>query len=105
VCRGYTTSKGSCGRDVLRELQHTTAYVNCAEWTRARPLLQSVLSQLKARQQGPVPAHAVRLGSMLNSPLVGLQGKKRKAAEGYTLDCKCENTAEFLAQLPGMCKE
>ncbi|KAL0055795.1 hypothetical protein WJX82_004387 [Trebouxia sp. C0006] len=71
-----STGKTSVVRDVLRELQHTTAYVNCAEWTRARPLLQSILSQLK--------------------------GKKRKAAEGYTLDCKCENAAEFLAQLPGV---
>lgn len=90
---------------MLRELQHTTAYINCAEWTRARPLLQSVLSQLKARRQGLVPAHAGRLGSKFKSSLVSLQGKKRKAAEGYTLDCKCENTAEFLAQLPGMCKD
>ena len=104
MCLGYTTSKGNCGRDLLRELQHTTAYVNCAEWTRARPLLQSVLSQLKARRQGLVSAHAVRLGSILTSSLVTLQGRKRKAAEGYILDLKCENTAEFLAQLPGMCQ-
>ncbi len=90
---------------MLRELQHTTAYVNCAEWTRARPLLQSVLSQLKARRRGVVPAHAITLHSILKLLYVTLQGRKRKAAEGYILDCKCENTAEFLAQLPGMCKK
>ncbi|DBB06530.1 TPA: hypothetical protein ACH3X1_012075 [Trebouxia sp. C0004] len=62
MCHGSLPQKANCGRDVLRELQHTTAYVNCAEWTRARPLLQSVLSQLKARRQGHDPARAVRLG-------------------------------------------
>ena len=36
-------------RDVLRELKCATAYVNCVEWTLPRPLLQSILSQLKAR--------------------------------------------------------
>ena len=40
----------------------------------------------------------------MKSSLVTLQDRKRKAAEGYILDLKCENTAEFLAQLSGMCQ-
>lgn len=71
-----STGKTSLVRDVLRELQLAHAYVNCVEWTKPRPLLQSVLSQLK--------------------------GRKRKASEGYSIDCRCENTAEFLVQLPGI---
>ena len=30
-----------------------------------------------------------------------MQGRKRKACEGYGIDTKCENTAEFLVQIPG----
>ncbi|KAL3139926.1 hypothetical protein ABBQ38_004216 [Trebouxia sp. C0009 RCD-2024] len=71
-----STGKTSIVRDVLRELQCATAYVNCVECTRSRSLLQSVLSQLK--------------------------GRKRKASEGYSIDIKCENTADFLVQISGI---
>ncbi|KAL3154180.1 hypothetical protein ABBQ32_013697 [Trebouxia sp. C0010 RCD-2024] len=71
-----STGKTSIVRDVLRELQCATAYVNCVECPRPRPLLQSILSQLK--------------------------GRKRKVSEGYSIDIKCENTADFLVQISGV---
>lgn len=63
-------------RALLRTLQVRHAYVNCNEAARARPLLASVLHQLK--------------------------GGKRQRDECYDAGVKCDGIADFRLQLPGV---
>jgi len=62
-------------RGLLRALGLRHAYINCHETTRVRPLLASILHQLK--------------------------GGKRLRDEGYACGAKCDSLADFRLQLPG----
>ena len=64
-------------RGLLSTLRLRHAYINCNETSRVRPLLCSVLHQLK--------------------------GGKRQRDDGYECGVKCDSIADFRTQLPGAC--
>eukprot|EP00884_Botryococcus_braunii_P000226 jgi/Botrbrau1/10203/Bobra.116_1s0019.1 len=73
-----STGKTSIIREVLTELGRPVAYVSCAEFSREKPLLQSIADQLK--------------------------GHKRKRSEGYCTASKAENLADFVVAMQGVCQ-
>ena len=97
-------------RDVLQQLGLQHAYLNLVETTKPRPLLQSILTQLKVcwtpMPCTAAPSHLHRStacdSQVLHAgmPCCAVQGKKRKAEAGYCGDCRCDAAAEFLLQLP-----
>lgn len=75
VCGPGATGKTTVVRALLKALRVRHAYVNCTESARPRPLLCSLMHQLK--------------------------GGKRQRDERYECDVKCDTVAEFGLALPG----
>ncbi|EFN58433.1 hypothetical protein CHLNCDRAFT_50195 [Chlorella variabilis] len=72
----HATGKTAVVRGLLSALRLRHAYVNCHESSRVRPLLSSLLHQLK--------------------------GGKRQRDDAYECGAKCDSLADFRLQLPGV---